>query len=67
MLDVINLNCLDFDSMKMMMFREYIEYTLKTEKPLSFQNTSRVTGISRKQWDLFRFENRDKGIKWLYD
>ena len=68
MLQSINLNCLELDSMRMMLFKEYIEFIMKNEKPFSYQNFSKVTGISRKQWELFRFENRDnKNIRWLYD
>ena len=51
-----------------MTFKEFVNYKLNTNRVFRFSEFTKICGISRKQWDVFRIENKgNKDIKWIIE
>ena len=64
----LNFEQLDLEPLKFSNFREYLSFVMKAKRPLSFVDFQKHCGISRKQWDLFKFNNRElEEIDWVME
>ncbi len=65
---MFNLESMKLDLMKKMVFEDFLRYKLTKDTKFGFVEFSKACGISRKQWDVFKIDNRDiKEIKWLIE
>ncbi|MBW2991719.1 hypothetical protein KY345_00695 [Candidatus Woesearchaeota archaeon] len=69
MIGKINLENMKLDVMKKNHFTEYLRFRLnKRDKRFKYSDFSRLTGISRMQWDVFRLDNKQlKEIEWILE
>ena len=58
---------LRLDPHKEAMFKEFVNFKLNRDKKFRFSEFHKMCGISRKQWDVFRVENKDKKVEWVLD
>lgn len=68
MIKRFDLESMRLDLMKKMVFEDFLRYKLARDKRFGFVEFSKVCGISRKQWDVFKTDNKKiKEINWLVE
>jgi len=65
----INFEQLQMEPFKFIQFKEYLEFKLNTNKPLSFIDFQKHCGISRQQWEIFKLNNKESfnNTEWLLE
>ena len=65
----LNFEQLHMEPLKFMRFKEFLDFQLNSNKPLSFLDFQKHCGISRKQWEIFKFNNREiiSDVEWLME
>ena len=68
MVKSFDLESMKLDLMKKMVFEDFLRYKMAKDKRFGFVEFNKVCGISRKQWDAFRVDNKKiKEIQWLVE
>lgn len=59
MINELRIEELDMEPLKCMKFKEYLNFVIDSKRPLSFIDFQKHCGVSRKQWDVFKLNNRE--------
>ena len=68
MIHKFNIENMKMDVMKKSHFVEFLRFKLDRDKRFKYSDFSRMTGISRLQWDVFRVDNKElEEIEWVVE
>ncbi|MBW3004123.1 hypothetical protein KY328_05680 [Candidatus Woesearchaeota archaeon] len=65
---LINIEDLNMDPLREKKFKEYLDFVLDSKRSFSFVDFTKHCGISRKQWELFKFNHKEElDVDWIMD
>ena len=68
MIHKFNIENMKLDVMKKNHFVEFLRFKLNKDTKFRYSDFSKMTGISRMQWDVFRVDNRGiKEVEWVVE
>ena len=68
MLHKFNTENMKLDVMKRNHFMEFLRFKVTKDRKFKYSDFSKMTGISRMQWDVFRLDNKNvKEVEWVLE
>jgi hypothetical protein len=66
-LQKIDFSGVGVDPMKLSQLKDYINFLVVRQEPLSYLKVSKNVGLSQRQWEIFRTNNMEMDLDWVSD